>query len=368
MRIGIEITPLTHTPTGVGYYVRHLLAAMVRLSDASALHGFASGVRPLDAEHIPIWYVRLPVPTRLLYQCWDIFGYPRVDRMLGGVDVYHAVNYVLPPVKRARRVLSIHDLSFVRYPEWTSPRIVSPFQRTIKRHAHEADAVITCSEATRQDIIELLDVPRERIHVIHDAADSLFHPVEPEKAARQVHEQLGIEPPYMLFVGTLEPRKNITGLLDAFARADVPHRLLIVGGEGWGQDELPGHVARLGIEERVVFSGYIQDRTLFPALYSAADAFLFPSWYEGFGLPILEAMACGCPVISSNTSSLPEVGGDAPYYVAPEDTDALTTAIEQLAADRAMRRRMREKGLLRARCFSWNTCAEQTLACYRSVL
>lgn len=368
MRIGIEITPLTHTPTGVGYYVRHLLEALTRTPEAHTLRGFASGIHPLDTDHIPIWYMRLPIPTRLLYRLWDSIEFPRVDRMLRGVDVYHAVNYVLPPVKEARRVLSIYDLSFLRYPEWSSPKVIAPFQRSIRRHARDADAVIACSEATRRDIIEMLDVAPERIRVIHAAADALFQPMEPEMAMGRLRAALGLETPFLLYVGTIEPRKNVTGLIEAYAGADVPQRLVIAGGKGWGCNDLPELVARLGLEERIMFTGYLQDRALFPALYSAADAMIFPSRYEGFGLPVLEAMACGCPVVTSDSSSLPEVGGDAPRYVAPDDAAGLASAIAEVAADTALRQAMRDKGLRQAQQFSWETCARETLACYRSVL
>lgn len=366
MRIGIEITPLTHTPTGVGYYVRHLLAALVE-SDHS-FYGFASGIRHLDADHISIWYMRLPVPTRLLYRTWEMLGHPQVDRLLGGVDVYHAVNYVLPPVSKARRVLSIHDLSFIRFPQWSSPKIVAPFRRSIMRHAHEADAVIACSQATKNDIVSLLHLEPERVHVIYDAADPLFAPASKEEAANRVRKELGIDGPFFLFVGTIEPRKNITTLVEAFARADVPHRLVIAGGRGWNSEEVFACIERKGIRDRVCTTGYIQDRSLFPALYNAATALVFPSWYEGFGLPVLEALACGCPVIASNAASLPEVGGDAVLYADPEDVALFARHIEAVAMDETLRGELRERGRVQAARFSWTTCAKETLACYRSVV
>jgi glycosyltransferase involved in cell wall biosynthesis len=368
MRIGIEITPLTAAPTGVGYYVRHLLEALLSQQNSPEYVGFASGLHPPNLSGLLLKYRCLPIPTRLLYKCWEHTGLPCVDKFLGGVDVYHAVNYVLPPVKKAKRILSIHDLCFLRHPEWASPKIVGPFQRTIRKHAHEADKVIACSESTKKEIVALLELPADRIRVIYDAADALFQPVEPELAQKQTADALNITFPYMLFVGTREPRKNLGGLLKAFSKANIPHHLVIAGGSGWNSSELQEQVTRLNLEDKVHFTGYIHDRTLFPALYSAATAFVFPSWYEGFGLPVLEAMACGCPVIASNATSMPEVGGDAVLYAIPEDTDAWTKTLEQVSGDDGLRESMGQKGLEQANRFSWQRCAEETFDCYRSVL
>ncbi len=368
MRVGIEITPLNSAPTGVGYYVRHLLTALLQLPASPEYHGLASGLSAPDLSNLPIPYRRLPVPTRMLYKCWEALEWPRVDSLLGGVDVYHAVNYVLPPVVAARRVLSIHDLCFLRHPEWASPKIAGLFRKNIQKHAYAADAVIACSEATKQDIVTLLNVPDERVQVIYDAADAIFHPIGRGLAKTHVADALKIDAPYLLFVGTREPRKNLPGLLKAFALAKLPHRLIIAGGMGWNSEGLQERAIELGIADNVIFTGYLHERSLFPALYNAADAFVFPSWYEGFGMPVLEAMACGCPVIASDATSLPEVGGNAACYVAPDDVEALAHAMRQVASDTTLREEMREKGLRQAQRFSWRRCAEETVACYRSLV
>jgi len=368
MQIGIDITPLTKTPTGVGLYTRYLLRELVSLESPDRFCGLATGVRTLDEENIPVRHVHLPLPTRMMYQLYHLARRPHADTLLGGVDVFHAVNYVLPPLKRARGVLSIHDLGFLRDAGWFSPKIMRPFARAIRGDAHRADTVIAVSEATAKDVCSFLDVAPEKIRVIHEAADSLFEAVERETASRQVRDALNIMTPYLLFVSTVEARKNVTGLLTAFAKADIPHRLVIAGGAGWRSAEVFETAERLHLSDRVVFTGYLRDRALFPALYSAADAFVFPSWHEGFGLPVLEAMACGCPVITSNLSSLPEVGGDAALYVDPADNEDLTVKMEQVAGDAVLRDAMRSKGLARAGEFSWRKCAEETLECYRSLI
>lgn len=364
MRIGIEMTPLTYTLTGVGYYVRHLLGELAALVEPGTIAGFIAGTRKLRADDHVVPCMRFPLPPRVLNAFWGRLGMPCVDTLLRGAEVYHAVNYVLPPLKNARGVLSIHDLGFLREPGWSSPKTRAPFERSIRRDALRADAVIACSRATKEDIVSLLGVDADRVEVIYDAADAAFAPVDRAVAARRVREALGVETPYLLFVSTVEARKNVTTLLSAFAHADIPHKLILAGGPGWRSEEAFGLVEQLRLSERVIITGYLRDRSLFPALYSAADAFVFPSWYEGFGLAMLEAMACGCPVIASNTSSLPEVGGDAPVYVDPGDAEGIARAMERVCGDASLRVAMASRGIVRARAFSWRKCAEETLACY----
>ena len=365
MIVGIDITPLTKTPTGIGLYTRHLLRELVVLDGPAGFCGLAAGVRPLDKENIPVRYRRVPVPSRLMYQAWARLKRPWADMLLGGLDVFHAVNYVLPPLKHARGVLSIHDLGFLRNPEWFSPKVMKPFARAIREDALRADAVIAVSGATRDDIVSLLGIPHEKIRVIHEAADDTFKPVPRDIAGRQVRDALGVTGPYLLFVSTVEARKNVTGLLTAFSRADLPHQLVVAGGAGWRSAEVFELAEKLGLNDRVVFTGYLRDRSLLPALYSAADAFVFPSWHEGFGLPVLEAMACGTPVLVADTSSLPEAAGDAGRCLPPHDEAAWTDALAQAMHDSAWRAEASERGRARARQFTWARTAVQTVASYR---
>lgn len=368
MRIGIDIAPLSRTPTGVGYYVRHLAHELVQLAPPDQFRGFAACARPLDKAAVPFRYTQVPLPSRFMYRVWNLCGHPCVDTLLGGVQLFHATNYVLPPLRRARSVLTIHDLGFLLDADWCNPKAGVEFRRTIQRDAVRADLIVTCSKATRSDVMSLLGISGEKIRVVYNAADAAFVPMDRETARLSVLQSLGIGAPYFLFVSTVEARKNVLGLLSAFAEADVPQKLLIVGAHGWGSKEVLERAAELRLEKRVVFAGYLPDRSLFPALYSAADAFVFPSWYEGFGLAVLEAMACGCPVICSNTSSLPEVGGDAPLYAAPDDIEDWTRKMELVAGDAQLRTLMGEKGLAQKTMFSWKKCAEETLACYQSLL
>lgn len=364
----MELTPLTHTLTGVGYYVYNLSNALAATVPAGTITGFVAGLRPLQPQYTFFPYKRLPIPPRLLHRAWDHFESPKVDRFFPDATIFHAVNYVLPPLKKIPGVLSIHDLAFLKKEDWATSAAASSFTRTIHKNVKRATTLLTCSQATKKDIVDLLGVDPDKVRVTYYAANPHFRPVKKEKAREKISEALNISEPYVLYVGSLEKRKNIPGLLQGFAAANIPHRLLLVGPHGKEQKEVLNRCHTLKISNRVTLISYIHDRALFPALYSAADAFLFPSFYEGFGLPVLEAMACGCPVITSNSSSLPEIAGEAALYVDPYATATLTDAIQRLLSDRELCEALRSKGMARAACFSWEKCAQDTLDCYRRVV
>lgn len=371
MRVGIEVSPLTVQRTGVGNYTYYLLKHLLAEAGDIRFAGFSSGLQPIELpEGAGLEYHRhIAVPTRILYRAWSLLGRPRVDQLLGGVEVYHATNYVLPPVRSARRVLTLYDLSFLRMPERCSPRIVGPFARGVRRFAHEADALLTCSEAAKQDIVTLAGVDAAKVTVVYGAVEPEFQPVDRAMAVDWLERHYGIQPPFLLFVGTLEARKNILGLVEAFSRlaAEIPHTLVLAGGMGWGMEGLDAAIARHGLEARVIRTGYIRARADLPKFYSAAGLFVFPSYYEGFGLPVLEAMACGCPVLCAQTSSLPEVGGSAARYMNPDDPGDMAAQLRAVLSDDGLRGRMREAGLVQARAFSWEDCARRTLEVYRSL-
>ncbi|GMW01264.1 MAG: glycosyl transferase [Candidatus Hydrogenedentota bacterium] len=326
--------------------------------------------RPLDLEGLHgLSSVRhLKVPARAMYACWNATGYPKADRLLQGVDVYHATNFFLPPVHRARRVLSIYDLAFLVMPETGSPRVVGPFSRHIRKFAREADAILACSEATKQDIVERLDVSPGKIRVAYGAVDESLRPMPTPAAKLRLQQTYGISDPFILFTGTLEPRKNLPMLLKAFARIQrrIPHRLVLAGGLGWNMDGLASECAALGIADRVQLPGYVPGSDL-AALYSAADVFVLPSRYEGFGLPLLEAMACGCPVVSCRNSSIPEVVGDAGLLCETGDDEAMAEAILSVVEDPHARSQWTNLGAERARHFTWRRCAEIALQTYKDV-
>ena len=371
MRIGLDIGPVVRPRTGVGHYCSCLLRRLIAQAPDASFAGFSSGLgRPLtEGLSDRMTRLHLRVPTRALYAVWSAAGRPRMDALLGGCDVFHATNYFLPPCRKARRVLSIYDLAFLVAPELASPRIVGPFSRTVPRFAQEADAVVTCSEAAKRDIVALLGVAPEKVAVAPGAADERFTPGDPDAARRRVEELTGVEGPYFLFVGTLEPRKNVPGLIRAFSQAagNLPHSLLLVGQPGWGRDAVDRAVHEANMGARICRVGYVPGIDALRDCYQGAEALVFPSFYEGFGLPVIEAMACGCPVIAADNSSLPEAGGDAAVYCEANDTEGLAAAMVRVAEDARFRDGMVRRGIEQAERFSWEASAQAVLSIYRRI-
>ena len=288
-----------------------------------------------------------------------------LDRI--GADVAHFTNGMMPVSASTPCVVTVHDMSLRLYP-WCHPlrRIVinRPLQLV---SIHRADAIVTVSHSTRRDLLRLHRVPADRVCVVHEAASSAFRPVADAAALDALRARLGLPERFALYVGTVEPRKNLGRLVDAFAEArsqGVPHHLVCAGPYGWRSRGLANRIARLGLAPYVHFLGYQPFETL-PALYSLSEFFVFPSLYEGFGLPVVEAMACGTPVLTSSSSSMVEIGAGAAIAVDPLDTGALVTAIARLAGDEDLRARLSAAGLARAAAFSWSQAARDMLQVYR---
>jgi glycosyltransferase involved in cell wall biosynthesis len=377
LRIGYDVTPLAPPRTGVGNYafslLKHLLiqdsdAEFAALSTGRRAPNLDSLVSPHDRARLML-HRHVPVPTRLMYQAWNTVGKPCADNLIEGADIYHATNYVLPPLKSARGVVTIYDLAFLRHPEWCSPKVVGPFSRRVREYADRAEAIVTCSEAAKRDIVALLEQPREKVHVVYGAADYPFQRADRPRAVDTVAQHYDVRQPYLLYLGTLEPRKNIEGMLRAFAQTarDVPHTFVLAGGVGWKMKGLDPLIESLGLRGRVKRIGYVRDPAHLPAFYAAADAFFFASHYEGFGLPALEAMTCGCPVILSNSSSLPEVGGSAAQYVDPADTAQMAATLLMVLQNDRLRETMASRGMEQAGRFSWDDGAARLLNLYRSM-
>jgi glycosyltransferase involved in cell wall biosynthesis len=371
LRIGIDVTSAVRQGGGIGRYTRELLRALALADPESQYRLFFTSRRqphalpPLGGNfrvrHIPlddIWFVRL----------WHRAGVPMpVEWLSGAVDLFHSPDFVLPPtLPRTRTLLTVHDLSFVRDPE-SAPAVLRDYLNVVvPRSVRRADHVFTDSEATRQDLAELYRTPPEKMSVLYCGISEAFQPVMDAARLEAVRARYGLGGwPFILAVGTLQPRKNYTRLIQAFAqiaRGDL--RLVIAGGRGWLFDAVFAEVERLRLKERVLFPGFIDDADL-PALYSAAGVLAYPSIYEGFGLPMLEAMACGTPVVASTASCLPEVAGEAALLAPPTDVDALAGALQRAVQDDALRGDLIAKGFQRARQFGWDASARQLAATYR---
>lgn len=287
------------------------------------------------------------------------------------VDVLH-VQFTAPPLCPCPVVVSIHDLSFEHLPQTFKRRSRTQLRFTVRHSAKRAARILSLSEHTRRDIIETYGIDAERINAIPPAAPDHFGPVTDNRELQRVRHIYGIDGDYILYVGSIQPRKNLARLIRAYAllrednSADKPPKLVLAGKRGWLYDETLRTLEQSGVKDAVVLTGYVPEQDL-PALYSGAVCFVYPSYFEGFGLPPLEAMKCGTPVIVGDRTSLPEVVGDAALLVDPFDTEAIATAIRRLANDSALRRELSFKGQERAGAFNWLETARKTLAVYKEV-
>jgi glycosyltransferase involved in cell wall biosynthesis len=370
LRVGVNALLLNqgagYRQTGVSRYIDRLLRALPEAMEPDELRVYSGrGVEAPAADKSDSWRI-LPIPTerpevRILSEHLALPAFTRRDHL----DLFHGTVNVVPPGLPCPSVVTVHDLAFLRFPDQVTKRRYHYLSRTIRGSVKRATRVIAVSEGTKRDIVELLDVAPEKIAVTPLGVDERFRPLEKEALATFRH-QAGIEGPFALFVGTLEPRKNLPRLVEAFSMIaeEVPHDLMVIGPEGWLTSEIRETSARLLDRGRLQFRGFVPDGQL-PAWYSACDLFAYPSLYEGFGLPALEAMACGAPVLTSCVSALPEVVGDAALPVSPTDVQAIAEGMKRLLLDSELRRDLQRRGIERSKTFTWARTAELTVKLYR---
>ena len=379
--IVIDASPAVHHKAGLGRYAEDLIGALVQRSDPKRLGVFyhnAPRARPSPAiASLPAITSPLgsyPWRLRALLAQIANAGQDQVLAGLGPVDLFHATEHLLPRFKRAPTVFTLHDLIFRAYPRFHLPRNWIYLQLAIPLFLRRATRVICVSDWTRRDAERLYGLPRAKTHVVHEGVHARFGPVADPARRAAARAKYKLPERYLLALSTIEPRKNLLTLFDAIARldntklggwADVP---LIVGGrQGWLTDETYAAVKARGLEGRVRFAGFIGDEDL-PAVMSQAALFCFPSLYEGFGFPPLEAMACGAPVLSSDASSLPEVLGDAAEYAAPTDPAAWARAIERLLSNEEARNGLAVRGPAQVARFTWARAAAETEKVYAEAI
>ena len=372
MRIGISAYLLhegsDYRSAGVSTYVYQLLRHLPLVAPENryiVFHG-------TDAPRLPqIESVVSPLPTArpLIRVLWERLVLPLEVRR-HRLDVLHGTVNVLPELVGRPSVVTVHDLSFIRHPERFPRAKVSYLRWAVARSVRRATRVIAVSEHTRRDLLDLLGVAPERLSVIHQGVDSRFRPLPAEEIARFRRDKLGGRP-YILHVGTLEPRKNLDVLIRAFAalrqKHRIPHLLALVGARGWMFQSLFDLVEELGLQADVCFVDYVPPSAL-PLWYNGADLFAYPSAYEGFGLPVLEAMACGLPTITTASSALAELAGNACLIVEPGSEEALEVAVARALDDTQLRASLRQAGLQRASGFRWDETARATLRVYQAAV
>ncbi|MEA3336345.1 MAG: glycosyltransferase family 1 protein [Chloroflexota bacterium] len=370
MRIAIDARIAHYSGAGIGQYTAQLSRALTRMDreDEFLLLQSRKAQTPLvtgpNVRQIGLW-----TPSHNRFEQFLLsleFPLRRIE-----VDLLHSPDFIPPlHLNNFKSVITVHDLAFLRWPHFLtedSARYYGQVDQAVAR----ADKIIAVSESTKNDLIRLTGVPQKKISVVYEAADPMFRPLPTEEARTALKGKYPLPEEYIFFVSTIEPRKNISTLLRAYRRLRDDYKvtagLVLAGAIGWLADQVFEDVESLGLQDNVTFLGRVDNLDLL-YLYNAAQCLAHPAFYEGFGLTPLEAMACGTPTVVSSISSLPEVVGDAALLVDANNDEELAVAIHRLLTDQQLRQSLREKGLIRARVFSWDRAARETLAVYRSAM
>jgi len=369
LRIGIDYTAAVRQGGGIGRYTRNLIRALAALDRENRYTLFTAG---RGDDGLGPWPENfrlrsLPFSDRWMHIFWQRLRLPvPVQVVTGPLDLFHSPDFVLPPTGRAPAVLTVHDLSFLRFPQFFVPGFRAYLEGAVSRAVKRARHILADSQSTRRDLIALLSVEPERVSVLYPGVEGRFRPVEDGRELARVRARYALPERFVLGLGTLQPRKNFATLMEAFRRlpaADL--HLVIAGGRGWMFEDTLALAEQPDLVGRVHFPGFVDDADL-PALYTLARVFAFPSWYEGFGLPVLEAMACGTPVVAADNSSLPEVVGEAGLLVDAADAEAVAEALERILGDAELRARLIAAGREQAAKFRWEDAARRLLAVYRA--
>jgi glycosyltransferase involved in cell wall biosynthesis len=374
VKVGIESVPFYGNLSGVGQYSTRLIEAASSVDDSKVQFEI---VRPLmpwrkfrpaiaGNKHLSYRIVRW-FPPIIYYQMFKRLGWaPPYDLVaLKKYDAFLFFNFVAFPVrKKTPSLVVIYDLSFIYYPQYTQRKNLPYMLKFVPRSVKRASRIITISENSKKEIIDHYKIGGDMVEIINPAVDHKIFKPQPADRISQIAAKYRIGGSYILCVATLEPRKNLIGVLEAFEKLPEniksTHSLVLVGGKGWLDGELEKKYELLASKYSLIKTGYVPDEDL-PALYSGAEVFVYPSFYEGFGMPPLEAMACGTPVITSDSTSLPEVVGDAGIMIKAEDTSELANQIEKVLRDKELADSLRAKGLIQAKKFTWDESAKRLL-------
>ena len=370
--IYIDVSSAVHAKAGIGRYAESLARALIDHDPGRYALFYNKGRDarlPDGLESLPASTVRAGYnPWRMAVWLGQLAGLG-FDRLVPGAELYHATEHLLPPLRSVPSVLTVHDMIFKLFPQHQKRLNFWYLNASMPLYCRRAGAIITVSESSKADIVAHYGLAPPKVTVIYEAADPLFAPV-PSDVVDQVRRRYSLPDRFLIHVGTIEPRKNLTRLVEALQHLrdgglTVP--LVVVGGRGWLYGDFFRRLEELQVRDTLLFPGYVPAVDL-PSLYSAATLAATPSVYEGFGLPVLEAMACGTPVVSSNASSLPEIGGQAAAYFDPYDVEAMAETIRAVWTDANRQFDMSQRGLERASRFSWRRAARETMAVYDRIL
>lgn len=371
MKVALELQPCLRNRSGIGTYT-YEIARRVFDTETTQFCGNLFNFNKKEKGGIALKGIKIPIrecetlPYSIYRRIWHMFPIP-YNKIFPQADVNIFFDYIVPPRISGHVISVIYDLTYLRFPETMSKRNRSRIENDIKYSIDRSDKIITITEFSKSELISLLGIPSEKIKIV-SPAPSLALDAEDYK---DLSHRYNITKPFLLYVGTIEPRKNLSRLMQAFewlkSKKDMPHQLVLAGGLGWKNKEIQDAILQSPYKKDIIMTGYIADKEK-NALYQAADLFVFPSIYEGFGIPPLEAMTFGCPVVCSNAASLPEVVGDAAELVDPMDVDSIAEGMWKVLSDDFCRAELVKKGYKQAKKFNWDDSAKKLMQICREVL
>ncbi len=380
MNIGLDLQPLVKQKTGIGYYTSYIAKHLYEelYNSNSNVYGLCFDFLNLYKFHekLSTFDFDVKLNTKMHYgiyrRLWGIIPVSYNFFFPVHTDLVHFFNYIVPPKVNGKIVVTIYDMVLMRYPDTMNNRNYRNLKKNLMKSAMRADLIVTISENSKKEIVEYLKVNEKKIVIVSPAVDHLTYlPIEHKESQEQVRKKYNLPESFILYLGTLEPRKNIERLVKAYSKLPIriqeKYKLVIAGGKGWKFETIFEEVDKLSLKDKVIFAGYV-DEIDKPMIYNLAELFVFPSLYEGFGMPPLEAMACGTPVIVSEISSLPEVVGDAGILINPYDTEDLAEKITLVLQNDSLRNLMIEKSLIQAKQFSWKKSVHVLLEAYRRIV
>lgn len=373
IKIGINARYLQRKVTGIERYLLELIKNMTRLEPTKKFVLFFCGHEPVPDLQLPnnvdSYISKRNTRNRIWRIVWEQYLLAKELRQKN-IQLFHGPSFVVPLAKPCKYILTVHDLSYYLYPESLTVATRLYFKFFLPHSLKKADKIIADSQSTKKDLIRLFKTPEDKINVIYLGIDKEIYALKNKSLLAQVRHKYNLPEKFILFIGMLSPRKNLPRMLNAFnilKKKGYPHKFVVVGAKGWLYESIFANVKKQNLQDEVIFTGYVPDAEL-PAFYKLADLFLFTTLYEGFGLPILEAMASGCPVVTSTTSSMPEVAGDAALLVDPKNVGEIAKAMENILTNKKLKQELIRAGSRQIKKFSWKKTAEETLYLYNHLL